>query len=177
MTPLPDGLVAEAAVLAVVSAVGLGALWLLRRRPPPARLQPAPAPRESQAVKAMGDLLEEVRRTNQWMTENLDRRVAELKILLAEADRRADEMAQRARRAEPSMPPPAAPAGLPNPTDEVGPELRAVFETVYAKADHGKPLTDIARETGLNKGAVNLILGLRQAQRSPDGPVPPLPPR
>ena len=59
---------------------------------------------------------------------------------------------------------------------ELPADLRAVFETVYGKLDGGKPLTEIARETGLSKGAVNLLLGLRKTQGTGDG-SPPLPSR
>jgi hypothetical protein len=171
MSPL-SSLLQEAGVLAAVGGVGLFALWAFKRR------APATAPRatrpEVASLRALGNLLEELKRTNAWMVENLDRRAIELKVLLAEADQRLARLEALPKATPPVAPPPSVPI---DPAAETAPELKAVFDTVYGKADHGKPLTEIARETGLSKGAVTLILGLRQTQRVPDGTHPAGPPR
>lgn len=139
--------------MAVLAGGGLWLLWRLRRATPA-----KPAGPEA-ALRAMGDLLEELRRASQAMTANLDRRAADLKTLIAEADRRLEALKAAT----------AAPAPDGKSSSDTAPEMQAVFETVYREADAGKPVVDIARETGLNKGAVTLILSLREMQRSPAG--------
>lgn len=152
-------LVGEAAVMAAVCGAGLLALWWVRRQPPP---RPSEGP-----VRAMGDLLAELKRTSDAMAASLDRRAADLRTLIAEADRRLARI-EEVRREAPAEAPAAEPDG----------ELRPVFEQVYAMADAGKPLTEISRETQLNKGSIQLILGLREMQKAADGgPGPSGPPR
>lgn len=170
MIPALPPLLQEAGVLAAVGGMGLFALWAFKRRAPAAAPR-SPRP-EAASVRALGGLLEELKRTNAWMVENLDRRASEIKALIAEADKRLARL-----EGLPKGEPPPAPPVPPLPDAGTAPELKAVFETVYGKADHGKPLTEIARETGLSKGAVALILGLRQTQRIPDGAHPAGPPR
>ncbi len=159
MSPALAPLLQEAGVLVAVGGVGLFALWAFKRKtaPPP----PKASRSEAASVRALGDLLEELKRTNAWMVENLDRRVVEIRALLAEADQRLARLEGLPKAAPPAAPLPPGPV---DPAAEAAPELKAVFETVYGKADGGKPLTEIARETGLSKGAVTLILGLRQTQ-------------
>ncbi len=125
----------------------------------------APAPNPQASVRALGDLLEELRRTSKSMTESLDRRAAELKVLVAEADRRLEALKAAPSPTVPSAPAPAA--SVPDLAVDVSPEMKAVFDSVYEQADRGRPVTDIARETGLNKTAVTLILGLREMHRPP----------
>ena len=156
---------------ASVATAGGWAYWKLGRgRAPSAARAP-----EAGSVRALGDLLEELRRTSRSMTESLDRRASELKVLIAEADRRLEAL----RKA----PPPAVPspaATIPDVSGDVSPEMKAVFDRVYAQADGGRAVTDIARDTGLNKTAVTLILGLRamhHPQSEDAAPGRPLSPR
>ena len=48
----------------------------------------APTPNPQGPVRALGDLLEELRKTSRAMAESMDRRSAELKTLVSEADGR-----------------------------------------------------------------------------------------
>ena len=104
MSPVLAPLLQEAGVLAAVGGVGLFALWAFKRR------APARAPRtshsEAASVRALGDLLEELKRTNAWMVENLDRRANEIKGLLAEADQRLSRLEGLPKEAPPSEPRP-----------------------------------------------------------------------
>ena len=164
------GLVGEAAVMAAVCGGALLALWWVKRQP--ARAAPGAFARPPEgAVRAMGDLLAELKRTGDSMASSLDRRAADLKALIAEADQRLARI-EEVRR----MPPPAPrPESVPGDTAT---ELKPVFEQVYALADAGKPLLEIARETQLNKGSVQLILGLREMRKGAEGGSgPPAPPR
>ena len=148
--PSPEAYLAAASV----AAVGTWMAWKLRDRP----TRPAPS------VRALGDLLEELRKTSRAMAESMDRRAAELKVLIAEADRRIEAMKRQPAPAG-LVPPPPQVASIPDVGSDVSPEMKAVFDTVYEQADQGRAVTDIARETGLNKTAVTLILGLREMHR------------
>ena len=142
--------------MAAVCGGGLLALWWVKRSPGPSA-RPA---RADASVRAMGDLLAELKRTSDAMALSLDRRAADLRALIAEADQRL------ARKEEPA-PASRVPA---DPVEDVAPDLKAMFDVVYARTDEGKPLTEIARETGLSKGSVQLIQGLRDMKRAADGP-------
>jgi len=146
---------------AAVASVGTWLAWKLKGN----RKAPASDPRAS--VKALGDLLEELRRTSRSMAESMDRRAAELKKLVAEADRRIEILHKGLETAPAQIVQPAPPSAsaLPDPLRDVSPEMKKVFDDVYVQADQGRPVTDIARETGLNKTAVSLILGLREMHR------------
>ncbi len=147
-----------------MALIGGGGLWLLRKlRQPGDR----PGARSGAPLKAMGDLLEELRRTSQSMTAGLDRRSAELKVLIAEADLRIEALKGAAEGASSG----STPTGpVLDSEAETTPEMKAVFEAVYRQSDAGRQVTDIARETGLNKTAVSLILNLRgMRQREADG--------
>ena len=178
LAEIPPALVRQAWGLLLGSLAMIAVLYFLKRGrgrgfPKPAT---APAPRPEASIRALGDLLEELRKTGAAMTAGLDRRVVELKALTVEADRRIEAL--RALQTAPvplppahRMPPPAE-RPLPEPVTVdpgVARELRATFDQVYRLSDQGKALADIARETGLNKGAVTLILGLRKSQ-AVDGP-------
>ena len=163
------GLVGEAAVMAAVCGGGLLALWWVKRQPsrtPPGAFPVRPP---EGAVRAMGDLLAELKRTSDSMASSLDRRAADLRTLIADADRRL-ALLEGARG--PAIPSPAQ-------AEERAPDLQAAFEQVYALADAGKPLTEISRETQLNKGSVQLILGLREMRKGvgDGGSGPATPPR
>lgn len=152
-------LVWEAGVMAAVCGGGLLALWWVKRQP--SRTPPgAFAGPSAGSIRAMGDLLAELKRTSDSMAESLDRRSADLKLLIAEADRRLTRI-EEVRREVPAPPP--------EPSADTATELKPVFDQVYALADAGKPVLEIARETQLNKGSVQLILGLREMRKSADG--------
>ncbi len=153
-------LVQEASLLAALGGAGLVALWYARRGAAPK----GPA-RQEGSPRAMGDLLEELKRVSQSMTASLDRRSTEIKALIAEADRR---LARLEALGEPARAP-ASPQRPPELPSDASPEMKAVFESVYRQADGGRILTDIARETGLNKTAVSLILNLPAMQKQPGG--------
>ena len=156
------GLIAEAAVIASVCGAGLLALWWVKRQPSRSAPGAFQKPPEG-AVRAMGDLLAELKRTSDSMASSLDRRAADLRALIAEADRRVSALETLRGEAPPPSIPPLAPA------EDRSPDLQAAFEQVYALADAGKPLTEISRETQLNKGSVQLILGLRGMRKGADG--------
>ena len=165
------GLVGEAAVMAAVCGGALLALWWIKRQP--SRTPPGAFPTRPPegAVRAMADLLAELKRTSDSMASSLDRRAADLRALIAEADQRLARI-EEVRRTSPPAPRPESVPG------DTATELKPVFEQVYALADAGKPLLEIARETQLNKGSVQLILGLREMRKGAEGggPGPARPP-
>jgi hypothetical protein len=86
----------------------------------------------------------------------LDAKIRLLSQLLAECDRKQKELESLLGR-----PSPAAPAK----TEAAAPAARApnpLHEQVYSLRDAGKDLLEICNATGLEKGEVELILGLRQ---------------
>ena len=150
----------------VAAAAAAGVITWLAWKLKASRAVPAPSPQGS--VRALGDLLEELRKTSRSMAESMDRRSAALKALVAEADRRIETLkGLQAAGVQAVLPPVVSDT---HPSRDVNPEMKKVFDEVYAQADRGRPVTDIARESGLNKTAVTLILGLREMHRQPDAP-------
>ena len=150
------------AAAASVAGVGTWLVWKLKAA------GRAPTPNPQASVRALGDLLEEIRKTSRSMADSMDRRAVELKALVAEADRRIETL--KGLQTAPVQPVQAAQAspGAGPEADlarDVSPEMKKVFDDVYRQADQGRAVTDIARENGLNKTAVSLILGLREMHR------------
>ncbi len=102
-------------------------------------------------------LLAEIRDTSREEIARLDTRMRLLRQLLAECDGKAKELeALLGRPARPGSA--SAPAEAPPPARPSNP----LHDQVYALLDSGKDLQEIGAATGLEKGEVELILGLRK---------------
>jgi len=122
---------------------------------------------QRQLERDISNLMVEMLETARQMTAQLDTRATRLELLLKEAD--AKLAALKTATATPAKPTPAT-----SPTTTVPPEPEVLAPVakpeplpdprhadVYAKADQGLSLSEIARELGRPSGEVELILALR----------------
>ena len=95
-------------------------------------------------------------------TEDLEQLCGTLETLVTDLSQRLTALEQAAR--VPALPVSSAPFSLPRtPAATVAPN--AQYEPVYALLDEGvSEASEIARRTGLSRGEVDLILGLRARQ-------------
>ena len=105
-------------------------------------------------------LLTEIQDLSREHIARLDTKIRMLNQLLLECDQKKRELEELlARAGAPPAPPPADPAAPParppNP----------LHTQVYSLQDSGKEILDICAATGLEKGEVELILGLRKMPR------------
>jgi len=101
-------------------------------------------------------LLTEIQDLSREHIARLDTKIRMLNQLLLECDqkkRELEDVLTRAGGAAPAAPPPAAASSRPT---------NPLHSQVYTLQDSGKELLDICAATGLEKGEVELILGLRQ---------------
>jgi hypothetical protein len=143
---------------------GLAALLLVlgrrRRRDigdprPPGAFEAAP--RDSR--QELEHLLAEIQDLSRDHIARLDTKIRLLTQLLADADQKKRELdALLERAAALPRPPDATPAPSPRPAKPANP----LHDRVYTLQDAGKDVGDICRATGLEKGEVELILGLRK---------------
>ncbi|MBI2932455.1 MAG: hypothetical protein HYY16_12455 [Planctomycetes bacterium] len=131
----------------------LAALLLLAARRSSSSGRPGLFAREEEehARDQLQRLLADIQELSREHVARLDTKIRMLQQLLAEADARIREL--RGLAAQPPMNPPA-------PTKPSNP----LHERVYALADAGKSIAEIGGETGLERGEVELILGLRKMQ-------------
>ncbi len=122
--------------------LGVALPLLRRRRSPEAALSEAPARAELER------LLTEIQDLSREHIARLDTKIRLLNQLLLDCDRR-----QRDLEALLARPLPAA-ASSPRPPNPL-------HERIYSLHDAGKDLIEICGATGLEKGEVELILGLR----------------
>lgn len=135
------------------AVVGLGALALLAlRRRSRAEGRAGLFPREEQEMvrHQLDRLLAEIQELSREQIARLDNKIRMLQQLLADADARIRELQSLSPRE-------AAPARPANP----------LHEKVYALADAGRGSLEIGQELGLEKGEVELILGLRKVRPNP----------
>lgn len=144
-------------LLIVIGAViGLGAMLILatRRRPSVPGLF---AREEHQhAREQLGRLLTDMQDLSREHIARLDTKTRMLQQLLGEADAKIRDLRAAIDRSAPAAPP-QQPSKPSNP----------LHERVYALADGGATPDAICAETGLEKGEVELILGLRKVERRP----------
>ena len=129
--------------LLLAGALFLGlVLPMLRRRRAPA--EPAS---DGHARAELERLLAEIQDLSREHIARLDTKIRLLNQLLLDCDRRQKEMEALLSRG------PAAPPARPS---------NPLHDQVYSLHDAGKDLLDICGATGLEKGEVELILGLRR---------------
>ena len=95
-------------------------------------------------------LLTEIQDLSREHIARLDTKIRMLNQLLLECDQKKKELEALLGKAPPAEPP--APARSANP----------LHDQVYTLQDSGKEILDICAATGLEKGEVELILGLRK---------------
>jgi len=155
---------------ALLAILGLAVLFLvallprLLRRGAASRLKPGTFGEPGMNVKAeLERLVVEIREVAREELARLDARMRQLGPLLEECDRKAKELEALLERAAAASGggaggEPPLPARPSNP----------LHDQVYALRDSGKEIHEIGAATGLEKGEIELILGLRQ--------VPPMKP-
>jgi hypothetical protein len=130
------------------------------------------------------ELLAEIEETGDAVTLRLESRCVEARELMLALDRRLEATVERESRPAPVKRAPrrtaAAVVAQPVPAQNPAPALEAVEpplvasapspsatrrEAVYALAENGADSPDIARQTGISEGEVEMLLGLRLRQR------------
>jgi len=162
--------------------VSLYCLWQLRTW-----LREMPQPEQGKDPVRLEALVDELVATAETTVAMVQERSEALTAAVAQADRRLIELSAAVKAAPVTAVPAAASAALsepplpvvpgpePKPEPEPEPDLepepqpepgRELHTRVYRLADQGHDVTAIARQMGLTKGEVLLILGLRQGARS-----------
>ena len=148
---------------AVLLVAGLAALlFALSRRRRRDAADPRPpgafeaAPRDSR--QELEHLLAEIQDLSRDHIARLDTKIRLLTQLLADADQKKRELDVLLERAAALPRPDATPAPAPRSPKPANP----LHDRVYTLQDAGKDVADICRTTGLEKGEVELILGLRK---------------
>lgn len=144
----------------------VAALVLPRKLARRSKLLDRPRPGESERLrKQMEDLLIQLQEVAREVNATLDTKMIALNQLVEEAEQRIRELKDLLARvetaqAQTSPAPQAAVKETPAP-----PEARRssqAEETVVRLAGQGKTPLDIARETGLSRGEIDLVLALRR---------------
>lgn len=121
---------------------------------------------EAEALRA---LLRDVRALSDELARQTEARAEQLEALIAEADQRLTALRPAAQpRSEhvgvKSVRPPPAPGTSPAPPQAPMDQRHGV---IYSLADAGLGPVQIAKQTGIPTGQVELILGLRRIAREP----------
>ena len=129
----------------LVVAMLLMSRALRARRKPESRLDQLNDRRKHVEVKdSLDQLAVEIQELSRESIARLDTKIKMLQALLTEADVRIAKL-------QGAPPPPPTPKGAATP----------VQQKVFDLADRGATVADIGRETGLERGEVELILGIR----------------
>jgi len=106
----------------------------------------------------------------------LERRAAELEERVSLTERRLEERIEGLRHGAPAETAPAADAQATEPEgggeeqqDRDEPTIRSRYAELFALHDQGKSVDAIARQTGMNKGEVMLILQLAKQEEERHG--------
>ena len=124
-------------------------------------------------AESIAGLQKRVREENEGRDERiaaLERRTAELEQMLGRTERRLEERLGGLRSGVPAAPEPAA-DGRPGESegedakhDRIEPSIRDRYAELFALHAQGKSVEAIARQTGMNKGEVMLILQLAKRE-------------
>ncbi len=130
------------------------------------------------------ELLDEQRTLSNDISDTIEKKIVEMRRIVKQADRMREKVAPQpteqtppsepAARAVPAVEPTSRPElenllGTLKPSVPLGPTLRELTaedkrRRVYACADAGMSVNQIARETHIGKGEVKLILSLRRGR-------------
>lgn len=141
-------------------ALGLALFLLVFRRPRGQPRRPSSSdvgPNAAPVRDELDGLAVRLQEISREQMARLDTKMRILQQLLAEADRKIEAL--KAAGAVPA-PPALTAAGAGRP-DGPPPASNALHERIFAMADRGAPLSEIAASAGLPDGEVELILGLR----------------
>lgn len=165
-------------VVLILLVVGFSAMiMVMARRRASKRRAPTAAPRRPRSGaaggryeihKSMQQLLLELEEMSREINSQVDTRLRALNILIQEADEKIREL-RRLQGIAGDRPEPAE--HLPTPKAEPhGDETRERYAQVYALAEKGRTVVEIAQKMGLMSGEVELILALRRtASHSAEG--------
>lgn len=119
-------------------------------------------------AESIAGMREKVREENAGRDERiaaLERRAAELEQMLNRTERRLAERIDGLARAFPGDPASAAEVRSAEPGEKRSePTIRSRYAELFALHDQGKSVEAIAKQTGMNKGEVMLILQLAQRE-------------
>ncbi|MBI2900642.1 MAG: hypothetical protein HYY17_10680 [Planctomycetes bacterium] len=110
---------------------------------------------ESRAREDLEHLIVQMQEVAREQIAKADLKIRMLNQLIVEADQKKKELEALLGRS--AAPPAAAPAAPPRP-------VNPLHEKVYSLQDRGKSPDEICGETGLERGEVEMILGLRKLQ-------------
>ncbi len=132
--------------------------------------------KSAQVRDEMDRLLVQLQEVSRENLSRIDHKIRSLNLLLQESrdvlaemrkireDVRTMTLAAPAKSTPLAVPP--APPPAPAPSDPPAPPVPPAHERIYRLSDQGMDAAGICRETGLEKGEVELILGLRAVPAS-----------
>jgi len=127
-------------------------------------------PRSQEVQQSMRELMLELEQLSREINSQVDTRLRALNLLVQEADEKIKELRRLQGLAEGQG---ALPRHLPPPRQEPHPEAASErYAQVYALAEKGRTVVEIARELGIMTGEVELILALRRAPERRPGDQP-----
>jgi len=106
---------------------------------------------DSELRATMERLVIELEELSREVSAKIDTKMRTLEVLIRQADERIDVL-----------------KNLVPTSDERGRELASRYSEVYELADSGASPGDIAKQTGMHAGEVELILSLRRGSDRPD---------
>ncbi len=115
---------------------------------------------DSSAKNTMEDLIVQLHDVGRELKAQLDTKMKTLDVLIQEADKKIQSLRAvlDSETAEAAAPPAAASTQSPPPAENLSLEQ----SRVYQLSDAGESTVDIARQTGLQPGEIELILELRK---------------
>jgi hypothetical protein len=144
--------------LAVVTMAYIVLRPFMRRKKDPLEKAPQFGLSQQRAVeREMSNVLVQLSEMARQVTGQLDTRAAKLEALMDEADRKIEELKRLTAGSEGQSDFAAKPATAAREPAAVDPRHREV----YALADQGRSVGEIARQLGRPQGEVELILALR----------------
>lgn len=145
---LPPGIPLIVLGVGILSAMGLMARAKMRRRELGVDLE-KPGKRED-VRESLDEIFVKLQEFSRESLSRLDTRIRMLNELLTRADAKIAEL-KKLQESRPAAP--EAPAGKP---------ANPLHEKIYRLADEGKTLLQITDATGLQRGEIELVLGLRE---------------
>lgn len=162
--------------VAFLVGAGIVALVLKRQSRRSALLDPPRARPEEGLHASMDRLLVELQETSREINAVIDTKTAVLNKLIQDADRRIEELKMleksAAAAATPKPAEPARPAPAPAPETDESRRRAALERDILRLADEGRTELEIARLTGVARGEVELVLGLRRSAGDRQGMQP-----
>lgn len=135
--------------------------WLRKKDPLEKKMPSFGLAKQREVERDMSNLLVELSEMARQVTAQLDTRAKKLELLIEEADRRLEELTRSARgEKEPVQNPAAVVEPVVRPGGRAD-ELDSRYDEVYAMADEGLGMAEIASRLRRPSGEIELILALR----------------